>query len=44
MLGQKVKDQRVDANNNSINIQDLSFGVYVLKFEDYNKVLRFVVK
>lgn len=44
MLGQKVKEQQVDASNNSINIQDLSFGVYVLKFEDYNKVLRFVVK
>ncbi len=44
MLGQKVKEQRVDATNNSIDIQDLSFGVYVLKFTDYNKVLRFVVK
>jgi predicted small secreted protein len=44
MLGQKVKEQRVDATNNSINIQDLSFGVYVLKFNDYNKVLRFAVK
>ena len=44
MLGQKVKEQRVDATNNSINIQDLTFGVYVLKFTDYNKVLRFVVK
>ena len=44
MLGQKVKEQHVDASNSSINIQDLSFGVYVLKFEDFNKVLRFVVK
>ncbi len=44
MLGQRVKDQRVDANKNSINISDLSLGVYILKFEDYNNVLRFVVK
>lgn len=44
MLGQKVKEQNVDATHNSINIQDLSFGVYILKFNDYDKVLRFVVK
>ena len=44
MLGQKVKDQQVDANTNSINISDLTLGVYILKFEDYNNVLRFVVK
>ncbi len=44
MLGQKVKEQRVDAANNNINIQDLSLGVYVLKFNEYNNVLRFVVK
>ena len=44
MLGQKVKEQRVDASNSNINISNLSLGVYILKFEDYNKVLRFVVK
>ena len=44
MLGQKVKQQTVDASKNSINISDLTLGVYILKFEDYNNVLRFVVK
>ncbi len=44
MLGQKVKQQRVDASNSSINISNLSLGIYVLKFEDHNKVLRFVVE
>ncbi|MBK5215044.1 MAG: T9SS type A sorting domain-containing protein [Flavobacteriaceae bacterium] len=44
MLGQKVKQQTVDANKNSINVSDLTLGVYILKFEDYNNVLRFVVK
>ncbi|MCB0465691.1 MAG: T9SS type A sorting domain-containing protein, partial [Aequorivita sp.] len=44
MLGQKVKKQTVDASNSNINISDLTLGVYVLKFEDYNNVLRFVVK
>ena len=44
MLGQKVKQQTVDASNSSINISDLTLGVYVLKFEDHNNVLRFVVK
>lgn len=44
MLGQKVKQQTVDASNSSINISDLTLGVYVLKFEDHNNVLRFVVE
>ncbi|WP_347373210.1 T9SS type A sorting domain-containing protein [Aequorivita sp. Q41] len=44
LLGQKVKEQTVDANKNSINITDLALGVYILKFDDYNTVLRFVVK
>lgn len=44
MLGQKVKQQTVNASNSSINISDLTLGVYVLKFEDHNNVLRFVVK
>ncbi len=44
MLGQKVKEQHVDASNSSINISNLSLGIYILKFEDYNNVLRFVVK
>lgn len=44
ILGQKVKQQTVDASNSSINISDLTLGVYVLKFEDHNNVLRFVVK
>ncbi|MDC8001495.1 T9SS type A sorting domain-containing protein [Aequorivita todarodis] len=44
MLGQKVKQQTVDASNSSINISDLTLGVYVLKFKDHNNVLRFVVE
>ncbi len=44
MLGQKVKEQQIDANKNSIDISNLSLGIYVVKINDYNKVLRFIKK
>jgi len=44
VLGQKVKDQIVNPNSNTINISNLNTGVYLIKIKDYAKVLRFVVK
>ncbi len=42
LLGQMVINQKVSADANSINISSLSSGIYLVKFDDINEVLKFV--
>ena len=42
MLGQKIIEQTIDTDNNSIDISNLNLGVYIIKIKDFNKVLRFI--
>lgn len=42
LLGQKVKEQHIDANNSELNISNLTIGTYLLKIEGYNNILRFI--
>ena len=42
LLGQKVKEQIINANKNSIDVSNLTFGTYLLRIEGYNEVLKFI--
>ncbi len=42
LLGQRVVDQTIDAELNSIDISGLSNGTYLVKFNEFSEVLRLV--
>ena len=42
LLGQKIKEQVVSNNKNSIDISNLTSGIYLLKVDGYDNVLKFV--
>jgi predicted small secreted protein len=44
LLGQKVIDQSVDVNENTIDVSNLAMGTYLLKIDGYSDVLKFVKK
>ncbi|WP_290701093.1 T9SS type A sorting domain-containing protein [Lacinutrix sp.] len=42
MLGQKVKDQTINATLNTMNVSNLATGTYFIKFNEANTVLKFI--
>lgn len=42
LLGQKVINQSIHENKNSLNVSDLSSGTYIVKFKDIDGALKFV--
>jgi len=42
LLGQEVKVQLINTNNNSIDISNLTFGTYLLRINGTNEVLKFI--
>ncbi|WP_452225442.1 T9SS type A sorting domain-containing protein [Lacinutrix chionoecetis] len=42
MLGQKVKDQTIDATSNTMDVSNLATGTYFIKFNGIDTVLKFI--
>jgi len=42
IIGQKVMDQKVDPNNNKIDVTNIANGAYILKLKDYSGALKFI--
>lgn len=42
IIGQKIKDQNITPDNNTIDVSNLSNGAYILKLKDYDGAMKFI--
>ncbi|SDE34154.1 T9SS type A sorting domain-containing protein [Ulvibacter litoralis] len=44
LLGQKILEQTIDTNANTLNVSNVATGAYIIKIEGYSDVLKFIKK
>lgn len=44
LLGQKIVEQTIDTNSNTLNVSNVATGAYIIKIEGYSDVLKFIKK
>lgn len=42
IIGQKIKEQAISPENNTIDVSSLSNGAYILKLQDYDGAMKFI--